>query len=239
MALFVFPFSILKSLHSTDMRDKLGLAFIFSLGLITIVVTTGRFITMSVAVNDISLAVWTTVETSISVMVVAAMALAPLLRKVGPNITDKITKLRFVPKWRLGVIREEQLLPTGRRLNHLGGKFSDGDDTDELPMPKPTAMWSMWPVDLDVNSMSVTTMTETNTIATQKLVSSSRKSMTTGKSSSSRSIWERSRLVTQVTKEPVQPEMVSRGTQTLGRVVVELDPEGLPFGSRLVDDSPP
>lgn len=172
-------------------------------------------------------------------MVVAAMALAPLLRKVGPTITDNLKKLRCVPKWRLRVIIEEQLLPTGRKSDQLGGKYTDGDETDELPMPKPTAMWAMWPVDLDVNSMSVTTMTETNTIVTQNLASSSRKSTTTGKSSANRSIWEKSRLVTQVRKEIVRPEMVSRGTQTLGRVVVELDPEGLPFGTHLADDSPP
>lgn len=171
-------------------------------------------------------------------MVVAAMALAPLLRKVGPAITDNLKKLRIRPRWRLRVVREEQLLPVQRKMEQLGGKYSDGDETDGLPMPKPTATWFMWPVDLDVNSMSVTTtVTETNTNVTQKLVSS-RQSVTTGKSTSSRSIWEKSRLVTQIKKEPVKPEMVSRGTQTLGRVVVEMDPEGLPYGSSLVDSSP-
>lgn len=172
-------------------------------------------------------------------MVVAAMALAPLLRKVGPAITDNLKKLRIRPKWRLRVVREEQLLPVQRKIEQLGGKYSDGDETDGLPMPKPTAMWFMWPVDLDVNSMSVTTtLTETNTNVTQKMVSSSRQSVITGKSTSSRSIWEKSRLATQVRKESEKPEMVSRGTQTLGRVVVEMDPEGLPYGSSLVDSSP-
>lgn len=184
------------------------------------------------------LAVWTTAETSISVMVVAAMALAPLLRKVGPTITDKIKKLGILPRWRTGIGREEQLLSTGRKSDRLRGKYSEGDETDELPMPKPTAKWFMWPVDLDVNSMSVTTMTETTTSMTQKTISSSRNSGTNGKSTrSTRSTWEKSRLVTQTSKEPVRPEMVSRGTQTLGRVVVEMDPEGLPYGSRLVDTS--
>lgn len=172
-------------------------------------------------------------------MVVAAMALAPLLRKVGPAITDNFKKLKFLPKWRLRVIREEQLLPVQRKTEQLGGKYSDGDETDGLPMPKPTRAWSMWPVDLDVNSMSVTTtVTEINTNASQKMISSSHKSVTTAKSSMNRSIWEKSRVVTQIGKEPVKPEMVSRGTQTLGRVVVEMDPEGLPYGASLADSSP-
>lgn len=171
-------------------------------------------------------------------MVVAAMALAPLLRKVGPAITDNLKKLNILPKWRLRVVREEQLLPIQRKTDQLGGKYSDGDETDGLPMPKPTAMWSMWPVDLDINSMSVTTtVTETNTNASRKMISSSRKSVATGKSSSNRSIWEKSRLAAQIGKESVKPEMVSRGTQTLGRVVVEMDPEGLPYGASLADSS--
>ncbi|KAJ4386649.1 hypothetical protein N0V93_009547 [Gnomoniopsis smithogilvyi] len=239
LLLFIFPFSILKSLHFTGLRDRLGLGLIFSLGLITIIVTTGRFINMSISVNDISLAVWTTAETSVSVMVVATMALAPLLRKVGPTITDHLKKLFILPKWTLGIIGEEQLLPTGRKSDQLVGKYSDGDDTDGLPMPKPTAMWSMWPVDLDVNSMSVTTMTEANADATQKRTPSSRKPGIIGSSASSRSVWQKCRLAAHGRKEPGQPEMVSRGTQTLGRVVVELDPEGLPYGSSLVDTSPP
>lgn len=52
---FTFPFSILKSLHFTGMREKFGLGLVFSFGFITIVVTTGRFIVMLIDVNDISL----------------------------------------------------------------------------------------------------------------------------------------------------------------------------------------
>lgn len=52
---FTFPFFILKSLHFTGLRDKFGLGLVFSLGLITIIVTTGRFIVMIIDVNDISL----------------------------------------------------------------------------------------------------------------------------------------------------------------------------------------
>lgn len=185
------------------------------------------------------LAVWTTAETSISVMVVAAMALAPLLRKIGPTITDNLRRLKVVPKWRLRLFREEQLLPTRHKSEQIFGKHLDGDDSDELPMPKPTAMWHMWPVDLDVNSMSVTTVTETSTSRTQKMMSSSsRKSVSTGKSTWGRSMWEKSCSGTQMREESFQPQMVSRGTQTLGRVVVELDPDGLPYGASLVDWSP-
>lgn len=160
------------------------------------------------------------------------MALAPLLRNVGPSITGKLKKLKFTPKWRLGAVKEERLLPMQQKSGQRGGKHLDGDDTDELPMPKPTAMWYKWPVDLDVNSMSVTTMTETGTNVAQKTNSSIQRLTSTGNLTWTRSIWDKIRLATQVKREPERPEMVSSGTQTLGRVVVELDPEGWPYGSR-------
>lgn len=54
-AVFVFPFTILKSLRFSQFRDKLGLALVFSLGLVTIVTTSLRFVYMCLFVNDISL----------------------------------------------------------------------------------------------------------------------------------------------------------------------------------------
>ncbi|CAN8100598.1 unnamed protein product [Discula destructiva] len=241
LLLFIFPFTILKGLRFTEFRDKLGLALVFSLGMVTIVVTSGRFLYMCLFVNDIALYVWTTAEISISVMVVATMAFAPLLRKVGVTITSNCKKLKAMkatPKWRLRLVREDQLLPSQQpRHNRIHVYRPSGDVVDELPMPKPTAMWHKWPVDLDVTSMSVTTLTTTTEAAsTQRTTVSSttRSTSTGGRSTRSRSIWDSRRTVTRVREdeELVWPEMVSRGTQTLGRVMVELDPDGLPYGAR-------
>lgn len=54
-AVLIFPFSILKSLRFTQLRDKLNLAVIFTLGIITVIVSTVRFMYMIFLTNDISL----------------------------------------------------------------------------------------------------------------------------------------------------------------------------------------
>lgn len=82
----------------TSKRKKIGLAVVFSLGVITIAVSVGRFITMVYVDNAISIClspqsylnlisnmvldIWATAEICISVIVVALTAVRPLLRKL-------------------------------------------------------------------------------------------------------------------------------------------------------------
>jgi hypothetical protein len=54
-SVFIFPFPILRSLRFTGRREKIGLALIFALGAITIIVSTVRFMFMLYLVNDVSL----------------------------------------------------------------------------------------------------------------------------------------------------------------------------------------
>ncbi|RBQ77416.1 hypothetical protein FVER14953_01734 [Fusarium verticillioides] len=66
----------------TSTRKKIGLAVVFSLGVVTIAVSVGRFITMVHVDNAISIYIWATAEICISVIVVALTAVRPLLRKL-------------------------------------------------------------------------------------------------------------------------------------------------------------
>lgn len=105
---------------------------------------------------------------------------------------------------------------------------SSGDD--DLPMPKATAAWWRWPVDLNVNDMSVTTIADgTATDRTKASTQRSKRSTNAGNGSWDRSLWESRVGLTQMKEESSQ--MVSRGTQTLGRITVEFDPEGMPYGA--------
>lgn len=82
----------------TSTRKKIGLAVVFGLGVITIAVSVGRFVTMVYVDNAISICqssqphlnlisnilldIWATAEICISVIVVALTAVRPLLRKL-------------------------------------------------------------------------------------------------------------------------------------------------------------
>ncbi|KAF5651821.1 hypothetical protein F25303_3863 [Fusarium sp. NRRL 25303] len=77
-----YPIPLLATLKMTSTRKKIGLAVVFSLGVITIAVSVGRFITMVYVDNAISIYIWATAEICISVIVVALTAVRPLLRKL-------------------------------------------------------------------------------------------------------------------------------------------------------------
>lgn len=94
---------------------------------------------------DHGLAVWTTVEMCISIMVVSLMAMRPLLRRFGQAVTKTISKIK---KGSTEGYKEPRL------------PFHEGDMSNEKsPLPYNTDRWWKWPVDLDVNTMSVTTQT--------------------------------------------------------------------------------
>ncbi|OBS28458.1 hypothetical protein FPOA_02396 [Fusarium poae] len=79
----LYPLPLLKELKVNSRRKRAGLAIIFGLGFITIIVSIGRFIQTTFVSNDISIYIWATAEICISVMVVASTALRPLLRKMS------------------------------------------------------------------------------------------------------------------------------------------------------------
>ncbi|KAF4332821.1 hypothetical protein FBEOM_13379 [Fusarium beomiforme] len=78
----VYPIPLLATLKMTSPRKKIGLAVVFGLGVITIAVSVGRFVTMVYVDNAISIYIWATAEICISVIVVALTAVRPLLRKL-------------------------------------------------------------------------------------------------------------------------------------------------------------
>ncbi|ENH62183.1 hypothetical protein FOC1_g10015146 [Fusarium oxysporum f. sp. cubense race 1] len=89
---------LLATLKMTSTRKKIGLVVVFGLGVITIAVSVGRFVTMGYVDNAISICqssqphlnlisnilldIWATAEICISVIVVALTAVRPLLRKL-------------------------------------------------------------------------------------------------------------------------------------------------------------
>ncbi|KAF4452202.1 hypothetical protein F53441_4941 [Fusarium austroafricanum] len=79
----IYPIPLLREMTMTSMRKRIGLAVVFGLGIITIIVSVGRFITMVYVDNAISIYIWATAEICISVIVVALTAIRPLLRKLA------------------------------------------------------------------------------------------------------------------------------------------------------------
>ncbi|KAK3304928.1 uncharacterized protein B0T15DRAFT_255994 [Chaetomium strumarium] len=80
--IFLLPLPAVYRIRGLATRDKAGLVLVFSLGAITMIVSTGRFITMMSKGNNISIYIWATAEFTVSIMVVACMALRPLARIV-------------------------------------------------------------------------------------------------------------------------------------------------------------
>ncbi|KAL1869631.1 hypothetical protein Daus18300_005486 [Diaporthe australafricana] len=216
--LFIFPFPILSSLRFTQFREKVGLALIFALGLFTILVSTGRFMFMLFLTNDISLSVWTTVEMSISVMVVSLMAMRPLLRRFGHAVTKTISKIKTTPREQL---YEEPSFPSHEQAMMV---------EDKVPLPYNTDRWWKWPVDLDVNSMSVTTMS--GSTGTQQTNGSTQGSSRASQLSRNVSRHDNARTGLRLSEEPLGPlQMDRQEVRALGNVVVDSDREGLPYGA--------
>lgn len=164
-----------------------------------------------------SAAVWTTVEMCISVMVVSLMAMRPLLRRFGQAVTKTISKIK---KDSTDQQNKEPRLP-----------FHEGDMSDEkAPLPYNTDRWWKWPVDLDVNSMSVTTKTgSTGTQRTNMSTQISTKASQMSRSATRHDPGGRGLLLSE---EPPSPlEMDTREIQMPENEVLDTDHEGLPYGA--------
>lgn len=164
-------------------------------------------------------AVWTTVEMCISVMVVSLMAMRPLLRRFGHAVTKTISKIRKDPT--------EQRYKEPRLPSH------EQDMSEEkVPLPYNTDRWWKWPVDLDVNSMSVTT--KSGSVGTQRTAMST--AMSTKASQLSQNVTRHDAAGTglRLSEEPLGPlEMDAQEVevQTLRNMVIDSEHEGLPYGA--------
>lgn len=158
---------------------------------------------------DHVLAVWTTVEMCISIMVVSLMAMRPLLRRFGHAVTKTISKIK---KDSAGLPYKEPRPPSQEEV--MG--------EEKAPLPYNTDRWWKWPVDLDVNSMSVTT--KSGSAGTQGTGVSTQ--MSTGASQLSHGAARHDLLI----EEPMNLlEADSEEAQTLGNVVIDSEHEGLPY----------
>lgn len=220
LLLFIFPFPILNSLKFTQLREKVGLGLIFALGFFTILVSTGRFMFMLFLTNDISLSVWTTVEMCISIMVVSLMAMRPLLRRFGHAVTKTISRIKKDSS--------EQRYKEPRLPSYDG----DVEMGEKEPLPYNTDRWWKWPVNLDVNTMSVTTTTQSGSMGTQRTGTSSRMSTKASRLSRNATRHDASRTGLRLSEEPLGLlEMDTREVPIENLLVIDSDQEGLPYGA--------
>ncbi|KAL8391835.1 hypothetical protein RB595_002150 [Gaeumannomyces hyphopodioides] len=92
--IFLLPIPLLRQVRSLVGAQKAGLVVVFSLGIVTMIVSAGRFISMMYTGNFISVYVWATTEFAVSIMIVACMALRPLATKTW-RATAKIITSRL------------------------------------------------------------------------------------------------------------------------------------------------
>ncbi|KAL6921140.1 hypothetical protein FSST1_005166 [Fusarium sambucinum] len=111
----IFPIPLLRGLM-TSTRKKIGLAVAFGMGIITIAVSIGRFVTMLYFSNDISIYIWATAEICISVMIVALTALRPLLRKMTNSISTSSDDRSGNPSRKTGLTRGSMYWLGGNKI---------------------------------------------------------------------------------------------------------------------------
>ncbi|KAM0302281.1 hypothetical protein ACHAPM_004272 [Fusarium culmorum] len=130
----VFPIPLLQGLM-TSTRKKIGLAVVFGMGIITIAVSIGRFVTMLHVHNDISIYIWATAEICISVMIVALTALRPLLRKMTNSVSTSSDDRSGNPSRKTGLTRSSVYWPGGnkiprRHVVEVGSESLAGSETE-------------------------------------------------------------------------------------------------------------
>ncbi|KAI1839596.1 hypothetical protein JX266_014193 [Neoarthrinium moseri] len=104
--MFLFPFPIIRMLNLLP-REKIALSLIFALGFTTLVVSTGRFITMLHVDNDISIYIWATAELTVSVMAVSMTALRPLLRSITHFLMSSVPDYTHRSRFKVALSRIE------------------------------------------------------------------------------------------------------------------------------------
>jgi hypothetical protein len=137
----------------TSTRKKIGLAVVFGMGIITIAVSVGRFVTMLYVSNDISICkclptpnppttltnnlvdIWATAEICISVMIVALTALRPLLRKMTNSQSTSSDDRSRSQSRKTGLTRSSIYWPGGnkiprRHVVEVGSESLAGSETE-------------------------------------------------------------------------------------------------------------
>ncbi|KAG5656976.1 hypothetical protein KAF25_011145 [Fusarium avenaceum] len=136
----LYPIPLVRGLIMASARKKAGVAVIFGLGIITIIVSIGRFVTTTFVSNDISIYIWATAEICISVIVVALTALRPLLRQISNTISTSATMSDArsrVPTTIVGQSRRPSMYTAGsghywqgsNNRNAKGSDFMTGSET--------------------------------------------------------------------------------------------------------------
>lgn len=150
-------------------------------------------------------------------MVVSLMAMRPLLRRFGQAVTKTISRIK---KDSTDQRNKEPRLPS-----------NEGDLSDEkAPLPYNTDRWWKWPVDLDVNTMSVTT--QSGSTGTQRTGLSTQISTRASHLSHNATRQDTAGTGLLLSEEPLGPlEMDAQEVQMLGNVVIDSDHEDLPYGA--------
>lgn len=153
-------------------------------------------------------------------MVVSLMAMRPLLRKFGHVVTKTISKIKNDSS--------EQRYKEPRLPSYNG----QGDVSEKLPLPYNTDRWWKWPVDVEVDSMAVTTTTKSGSVGTQRTGVSTQMSTRASRLSRNATRHETSGTGLRLSEEPLGLlEMDTREVQLDGNIVIDSDQEGLPYGA--------
>ncbi|OCK86355.1 hypothetical protein K432DRAFT_438617 [Lepidopterella palustris CBS 459.81] len=129
--IFGLPFPLLRSLKLASRAQVYGLVVTFALGLITISVSTVRFVTLKTSNAILSVYIWSMAEYTTAIMVVSIPALRSLLRAGGRGTSAGET----TPKLRAWSSRHSSRLrngSSGRGAVHLSNLDEQNNSQAEL-----------------------------------------------------------------------------------------------------------
>ncbi|KAF5975884.1 hypothetical protein FCOIX_7421 [Fusarium coicis] len=153
----------------TSPRKKIGLAVVFGLGIITIAVSVGRFVTMVYVDNAISIYIWATAEICISVIVVALTAVRPLLRK----LTNLKSTTLLTSEERPG----DQAIPSNRfrkpgTFTGGSGVYWQGTGKNHQRHAETMSPESLAGSETELNNMNGITLTQNVTVSRETITNS-------------------------------------------------------------------
>jgi hypothetical protein len=169
----------------TSPRKKIGLAVVFGLGIITIAVSVGRFVTMVYVDNAISICkryqistnsyltklpdIWATAEICISVIVVALTAVRPLLRK----LTNLKSTTLLTSEERSG----DQAIPSNRfrkpgTFTGGSGVYWQGTGKNHQRHAETMSPESLAGSETELNNMNGITLTQNVTVSRETITNS-------------------------------------------------------------------
>jgi len=138
VAVFILPVFILNCLKLRK-RQKIALCGVFSLGLITIIISLARFVVYTASsynVDDASGNLWCTAEMAIATIVVSLSSLKPLLPRATPTTTSSRSNNGYIQAGSGGLVLRDGHNGTSR--SHVQAKKLS-DDEVELIIQETTA----------------------------------------------------------------------------------------------------